>query len=60
MWEQELYNEMRYKNTEPSFHTFEGDKGMIGIYFADIREATQFESAVRFRLSKIQKRRSLH
>ena len=56
IWEQEVYNEMRYKAPMSCFHTFEADSSMAGIYFADEREGAHFLSAVHFRLSKIQNR----
>ena len=46
IWEQELYNEMVYKNPTANFHTFEGDSAIIGLSFADNREAEDFKGAV--------------
>ena len=46
IWEQELYNEMVYKNPTSTFHTFEGESAVIGLSFADNREAEDFKSAV--------------
>ena len=48
-----MYYEMQYKIPDPCFHTFEGDSGMAGICFAEGSEATDFVSAVRFRLGKM-------
>ena len=44
---------------ESCFHTFEGDSGMIGISFAEGSEATDFASAVRFRLGKMSRAASV-
>ena len=46
IWEQELYNEMVYKNPTSTFHTFEGESAVIGLSFADNREAEDFKGAV--------------
>ena len=46
IWEQELYNEMIYKNPTSTFHTFEGDSTTVGLSFADNREAEEFKAAV--------------
>jgi hypothetical protein len=46
IWEQELYNEMIYKNSTDTFHTFEGDSAQIGLSFVDNREALDFKAAV--------------
>ena len=46
IWEQELYNEMIYKDPTDWFHTFEGDSAMIGLSFVDNREAEDFKGAV--------------
>lgn len=54
VWEQELYSEMRYNDKHVWFHTFEAEREMVGICFANDREAEEFFSAVRFRLSKMQ------
>ena len=52
IWEQELYNEMIYKNSTDLFHTFEGDSAVIGLSFADLREAEDFKGAVSERYFK--------
>lgn len=44
---------MQYKTPETIFHTFEGEAGMVGICFVQESEATDFASAVRFRLDKM-------
>jgi len=56
IWEQELYNEMIYKNPTSTFHTFEGDSTTVGLSFADNREAEEFKAAVNERLEKIKSR----
>ncbi len=48
VWEQELYNEMQYVAPNSSFHTFEADASMAGVYFADEREGAHFLSAVMY------------
>ena len=53
IWEQELYNEMIYKNPTSTFHTFEGDSTTVGLSFADNREAEEFKAAVIERYSRI-------
>lgn len=45
-WEQEIYLDFRYYKDEDNFHSFEADKGMIGILFADSQEAEQFYQTV--------------
>ncbi len=47
VWEQELYREMEYRSREPSFHSFEADREVAGICFADEAEARDFLQAVR-------------
>jgi len=56
IWEQELYNEMIYKNPTSTFHTFEGDSTTVGLSFADNREAEEFKAAVNERIEKIRSR----
>lgn len=56
IWEQELYNEMIYKNPTSTFHTFEGDSTTVGLSFADNREAEEFKAAVIERLEKLKSR----
>ena len=36
-WEQELYQEMRYKTPRTWFHTFEAHSHVAGLSFADER-----------------------
>lgn len=47
---QELYVNMSYEMPDPQFHTFESDKFIIGLSFADKDEATSIGSAVRGRI----------
>ena len=56
MWEQEVYNEMRYRSPENQFHTFEGDQSMIGLAFAFPDEARDFYDAIQDRIAKRAKR----
>ena len=55
-WEQEVYNEMRYKESMDNFHTFEADKCMVGINFADEGECKHFSGIINERLSKMKNR----
>ncbi|XP_078064699.1 actin nucleation-promoting factor WAS-like, partial [Mustelus asterias] len=42
VWEQELYNQIRYLSKEPYFHTFTADDCQAGLNFADEYEASLF------------------
>ncbi|XP_050414103.2 actin nucleation-promoting factor WASL [Patella vulgata] len=50
IWEQELYNQFRYKSPRDYFHTFECDKTQAGLNFASEDEANLFKSAVEQKL----------
>ena len=52
IWEQELYNEIEYKNKEDLFHCFEGDTAMVGLSFMDSEEAKDFDEKVQERIEK--------
>ena len=41
-WSQEIYLDFKYYKEKEYFHSFEGDKGMFGILFADTNEADEF------------------
>lgn len=41
-WSQEIYLDFKYNRDKEYFHSFEGDKGMFGILFADVNEADKF------------------
>ncbi len=47
VWEQEIYSEMVYRSSQPCFHSFEAEREVAGICFADEREAADFLNAVR-------------
>jgi WH1 domain len=41
-WEQELYNGMKFESPRPFLVTFEGDKEMVCLNFADKNEMSSF------------------
>ncbi len=43
VFDQEIYNQFRYKTPRPYFHTFEADDGQVGLNFADETEAEYFQ-----------------
>ena len=47
VFDQEIYNQFKYKSPRPYFHTFEGDDAQIGLNFADEGEADIFRQTVR-------------
>ena len=62
IWEQEIYEEMKYITTIPTeFHTFEGDHTMVGLAFAETApaEAQLFSNKVQRRISQLQSKRSV-
>ena len=46
VFDQEIYNQFKYKSPRPYFHTFEGDDAQIGLNFADESEADIFRQTV--------------
>ena len=46
VFDQEIYNQFKYKSPRPYFHTFEGDDAQIGLNFADEGEADIFRQTV--------------
>ena len=56
IWEQEVYKEMRYKESMDCFHTFEADECMAGINFADEGECRHFSGILYERISKMKNR----
>ena len=56
IWEQELYNEMRFKESVDCFYTFEANDCMAGINFADEGESRMFSGIINERLSKMSNR----
>jgi len=57
VFDQEIYNQFRYKAPRPYFHTFEGDDAQIGLNFADEAEAEIFQKTVESKLAERRKRR---
>lgn len=57
VFDQEIYNQFRYKAPRPYFHTFEGDDAQIGLNFADEAEAEIFQKTVESKLTERRKRR---
>ncbi|KAL5014857.1 hypothetical protein ScPMuIL_009127 [Solemya velum] len=52
LWEQELYNQIKYKTPRDYFHTFEADDAQTGLNFADEDEASRFKNAVEKKLAE--------
>ena len=46
VFDQEIYNQFKYKSPRSYFHTFEGDDAQIGLNFADEGEADIFRQTV--------------
>ncbi|XP_070192688.1 actin nucleation-promoting factor WASL-like isoform X2 [Littorina saxatilis] len=57
IWEQELYNQFRYKTPREYFHIFEGQQCMVGLNFASEDEAMKFKTAVEGKLQERATRR---
>lgn len=57
VFEQEIYNQFKYKAPRPYFHTFEGDDAQIGLNFADEKEAEVFQITVEGKLHERKHRR---
>lgn len=57
VFEQEIYNQFKYKTPRPYFHTFEGDDAQIGLNFADEKEAEMFQATVESKLYERRLRR---
>lgn len=45
-WSQEIYLDFKFHQDSENFYSFEGDKGMFGILFADSQEAQEFYEVV--------------
>jgi len=58
VWEQELYNQFVYTAPRPYFHTFEADKFVAGINFADHQEAAYFKTIIEEKLVAKQQRKN--
>ncbi|KAL2104374.1 hypothetical protein ACEWY4_001242 [Coilia grayii] len=46
LWEQEVFEQMSYKQARPFFHIFAGDECQVGLNFADLQEAESFFSSI--------------
>ena len=46
IWEQELYEEFAFKTPEQDVLVFEAELSMVALYFAEIREASDFMQQV--------------
>ena len=57
VFDQEIYNQFRYKTPRPYFHTFEAEDGQVGLNFADETEAAQFQKIVEDKLAERRQRR---
>jgi len=57
VFDQEIYNQFRYKTPRPFFHTFEAEDGQIGLNFADETEAAHFQHVVEDKLTERRQRR---
>merc|ERR1719341_1147317 len=58
VFDQEIYNQFRYKAPRPYFHTFEGDDSQIGLNFADESEAATFQQTIEAKLAEREQRRA--
>ena len=57
VFDQEIYNQFRYRSPRPYFHTFEAEEGQIGLNFADENEAANFQLAIENKLTERRLRR---
>uniref|UniRef100_A0A8C5QNI3 WASP actin nucleation promoting factor n=1 Tax=Leptobrachium leishanense TaxID=445787 RepID=A0A8C5QNI3_9ANUR len=54
LWEQELYEQLRYNAPRPYFHTFPSHECQAGLNFADEAEAVSFRAIVEEKIQKKQ------
>ena len=54
-WEEEVYHELIFQKDQknPQSFTFEGEKAMALLYFADRNEANEFNEAISNRLQQL-------
>ncbi|XP_067096165.1 LOW QUALITY PROTEIN: actin nucleation-promoting factor WAS-like [Osmerus mordax] len=52
IWEQEVYAQMSYFCPRPFFHSFAGDNCQVGLNFANVQEAENFQNAVEEKISQ--------
>lgn len=57
VFDQEIYNQFRYKSPRSNFHTFEGDETQIGLNFADEKEGETFQTMVETKLKERRERK---
>lgn len=57
VWEQEIYNQFRYKSPRDYFHTFEAEESQAGLNFASEDEAAKFKNNVEQKLLERHRRR---
>lgn len=57
VFDQEIYNQFRYRTPRPYFHTFEAEDGQVGLNFADETEAAYFQAAIEDKLTERRLRR---
>ncbi|XP_069142757.1 actin nucleation-promoting factor WASL-like [Argopecten irradians] len=57
IWEQEIYNQFRYKAPREYFHTFEAEDVQAGLNFASEDEAFKFKNAIEQKLMERHQRR---
>lgn len=57
VFDQEIFNQFKYKTPRPYFHTFEGDDAQIGLNFADEDEAETFAATLETKLAERRQRR---
>ncbi|XP_014771603.1 putative uncharacterized protein DDB_G0282499, partial [Octopus bimaculoides] len=57
LWEQEMYNQLKYKSPRSFFHTFEAEFYQAGINFANEDEAAKFVQVVRSKILERQKKK---
>lgn len=57
VFDQEIYNQFRYRSPRPYFHTFEAEDGQIGLNFADENEAANFQMSIENKLTERRLRR---
>ena len=57
VFDQEIYNQFRYRSPRPYFHTFEAEDGQVGLNFADENEAATFQKAIEDKLTERRLRR---
>lgn len=57
LWEQEMYQQLKYKSPRRFFHTFEADHCQAGINFADEEESKRFEQVISDKITERQRKK---